>query len=306
MPEARGTAMRVVIAGASGFLGSRLRASLTAQQHDIVRLVRRPPTRDDERRWDPFTGSLDAEVLAGADVVVNLAGAGIEDKRWTDTYKRVLVDSRVRPTSTLASALATLPQSRRPRLLLNASAIGFYGDTGDATVDETSPAGGGFFPDLCQAWEGATARASEAGVRVVLLRSGLVLDSGGGLLRPFALTTRFYLGGPLAGGRQWMPWISIADWVGALLFLIDHEIAGPGNVVGPNPVRNKDFVRALGRAMHRPTPWPVPRFALRILLGEFANEALASQRVLPGVLKRAGYTFQHSDVDSAILAALRS
>jgi len=297
--------MRVVLAGASGFLGTRLRASLAAQGHEFVALVRRPPGRDDEHRWDPFTGALDPEVLAGADLVVNLAGAGIEDKRWTDAYKRVLVDSRVRPTSTLASALAALPDSRRPRLLVNASAIGYYGDTGDATVDETSPAGGGFFPELCQAWEGATTRASEAGVRVVLVRSGLVLDSGGGLLRPFALTTRFYLGGPLAGGRHWMPWISIADWVSAIRFLIDHEeIAGPVNVVGPDPVRNRDFVHALGRAMNRPTPWPVPRFALRLLLGEFANEALASGRVLPGVLKRAGYTFQHSDVDSAIRAAL--
>jgi uncharacterized protein len=297
--------MRIVLAGASGFLGSRLRTSLATQGHELIRLVRRPPTRDDEHRWDPFTGSLDAEVLTGADVVVNLAGAGVEDKRWSDTYKRVLVDSRVRPTSTLASALAAVPEARRPRVLLNASAVGFYGDTGDAAVDETSPAGGGFFPDLCQAWEGATARASEAGVRVVLLRSGLVLDSGGGLLRPFALTTRFYLGGPLAGGRQWMPWISVADWVGALRFLIDHaEISGPVNVVGPDPVRNKDFVRALGRAMSRPAPWPIPRFALRLVLGEFANEALASQRVLPGVLQHAGYTFQQSDVDSALRAAL--
>lgn len=299
--------MRIVLAGASGFLGTRLRTSLAAARHELVRLVRRPPQRGDEHRWDPFTGALDPEVLAGADVVINLCGAGIGDKRWNETYKRVLVDSRVRPTSTLAAALAALPEPRRPRVLLNGSAVGFYGDTGDATVDESSPAGGGYFPEMCQAWEAATARASEAGVRVVLLRSGLVLDSGGGLLRPFALTTRFYLGGPLGGGRHWMPWISIADWTGAIRFLIDHEeIAGPVNVVGPEPVRNKDFVRALGRAMNRPAPWPIPRFALRIVLGEFANEALASQRVLPGVLTKAGYTFQHADVASALRAALHA
>jgi uncharacterized protein (TIGR01777 family) len=297
--------MRIVLAGASGFLGTRLRTSLAAQQHTLIRLVRRPAERDDEHRWDPFTGALDPEVLAGSDAVVNLCGAGIGDKRWTDAYKRELVDSRVRPTSSLATALAALPVERRPRLLLNASAIGFYGDTGDATVDESSPAGGGFFPELAQAWEGATARASEAGVRVVRLRSGLVLDSGGGLLRPFALTTRLYLGGPLAGGRHWMPWISIADWTGAIRFLIEHEeISGPVNVVGPDPVRNKDFARALGRALNRPAPWPVPRLALRIVLGEFVHEALASQRVLPGVLTRAGYTFQHPDLESALRAAL--
>jgi uncharacterized protein (TIGR01777 family) len=297
--------MRIVLAGASGFLGSRLRTSLAAQRHELIRLVRRPPERDDEHRWDPFTGALDADVLAGADAVVNLCGAGIGDKRWSDAYKRVLVDSRVRPTSTLAAALAALPVERRPRLLLNGSAVGYYGDTGDATVDESSPAGGGFFPELAQAWEGATARASDAGVRVVLLRSGLVLDSGGGLLRPFALATRFYAGGPLAGGRHWMPWISIADWTGAIRFLMDHkEISGPVNVVGPDPVRNKDFVRALGRALNRPAPWPVPRFALRIVLGEFVTEALASQRVLPGVLTKAGYAFQHPDLESALRAAL--
>jgi uncharacterized protein (TIGR01777 family) len=297
--------MRVVLAGASGFLGSRLRTSLAAEGHELVRLVRRPPARPDERRWDPFTGAIDAEVLAGADVVINLAGAGVEDKRWNDAYRRVLRDSRVRPTNTLATALAALPAQRRPRVLLNASAIGFYGDTGDATVDESSPAGGGFFADLCQAWEGATTRAQEAGVRVVLLRTGLVLDANGGLLRPLALTTRLYLGGPLAGGRQWMPWVAIADWIGAVRFLIDRDdIAGPVNVVGPDPVRNRDFARALGRALNRPAPWPIPRFALRIVLGEFAHEALASQRVLPGVLTRAGYAFRHPDLDSALRAAL--
>jgi hypothetical protein len=296
--------MRVVLAGASGFLGSRLRTSLAADGHELVRLVRRPPARPDEHRWDPFTGSLDPEILAGADVVVNLAGAGIGDKRWNDTYKRVLADSRVRPTSTLAAALASLPEPRRPRALLNASAVGFYGDTGDATVDESSPAGGGFLADLCQAWEGATARARQAGVRVVLLRTGLVLDANGGLLRPLTLTTRLYLGGPLAGGRQWMPWIAIADWIRAVRFLMDREeIAGPVNLVGPHPVRNRDFAKALGRVLNRPAPWPIPRIALRVVLGEFANDVLASQRVLPGVLTRAGFTFQHSDLDSALRAA---
>jgi uncharacterized protein (TIGR01777 family) len=296
--------MRVLMAGASGFLGSQLRANLSADGHELVRLVRRPPKGSDERRWDPSSGSVDPEVLAGVDVVVNLAGAGVEDKRWSDGYRRVLAESRIQPTRALATAIAGLPADQRPRLLVNASAIGFYGDTGDAAVDEDSPAGGGFFPDLCQAWEQATEPAARAGVRVVLLRTGLVLGPGG-LLRPLALTTRLFIGGPLAGGRQWMPWIALPDWLGAVRFLMDRaNISGPVNVVGPDPVRNKDFTRTLGRVLHRPTPWPVPRFALRIVLGDFADDAVASQRVLPGVLRRAGYAFQYSDVESALRSAL--
>ncbi len=297
--------MRIVMAGASGFLGSALRASLREDRHDVVRLVRRPPTARDEYPWDPGKGSLDPQVLAGADVVVNLAGAGVEDKRWSDAYRRVLRDSRVQPTMTLARAIASLPTDARPRVLVNASAVGYYGDTGDSEVDETSPAGGGFFPDLCQAWEAATSPAADAECRVVLLRTGLVLDAGGGLLKPLALVTRLFAGGPLAGGRQWMPWISLADWTAAVRFLIaTYHVAGPVNIVGPAPVRNKEFARTLGRVLHRPAPWPVPRFALRIVLGDFADEAVASQRVLPGVLTRTGYTFEHSDVESALRAAM--
>jgi uncharacterized protein len=297
--------MRVVMAGASGFLGSHLRSGLIADGHELVRLVRRTPKARDEHRWDPSAGTLDASALAGADAVVNLAGAGVEDKRWNDAYRRVLRESRVGPTSTLATAIARLPADARPRVLLNGSAVGFYGDTGDATVDESSKAGHGFFAELCQAWEAATEPASEAGVRVVRLRTGLVLAGDGGLLRPFILSTRLFAGGPLAGGRQWMPWIAIADWVGAVTLLMTRaDVSGPVNVVGPDPVRNKDFTRALGRVMHRPTPWPIPRLALRIALGEFADDAVASQRVLPTVLTSAGYRFQHSAVESALRAAV--
>lgn len=297
--------MRIVMAGSSGLLGSRLRASISEDGHEVTRLVRRSPRAENERQWDPHSGTVDPSVLAGADAVVNLAGAGVEDKRWSDSYKQTLITSRTRPTSTLAQALAGLSAGQRPPLLVNASAVGFYGDTGDTVVDEGSLAGTGFFPDLCQAWERSTIPAREAGVRVVLLRSGLVLDSAGGLLRPIALATRLFAGGPLAGGRNWMPWISMADWIGAVRFLMDREdLAGPVNVVGPDPVRNKDFTAALARALRRPAPWPIPKFALRIVLGEFANEAVANQRVLPAVLNRAGYTFEHSDVDSALRVAL--
>ena len=297
--------MRFVMAGSSGLLGSRLRERLARDGHDIVQLVRRPPHSDTERQWDPASGSLDPAVLAGADVVVNLAGAGVEDKRWSDSYKQTLISSRTRPTSTLAQAMAGLPADQRPRALVNASAVGFYGDTGDTAVDEESPSGTGFFPDLCRAWEGSTVPARDSGVRVVLLRTGLVLDARGGLLRPLALAIRLFAGGPLAGGRNWMPWISMTDWVDAVRFTIDHEdVVGPVNVVGPDPVRNKDFTAALARVLHRPAPWPIPKFALRIVLGEFANEAVANQRVMPAVLNRAGYAFQHSNVDSALRSAL--
>jgi uncharacterized protein (TIGR01777 family) len=297
--------MRVVLAGASGFLGSHLRDSLAGDGHDLVQLVRRPPHDERERRWDPHSGSLDPGVLAGADAVVNLAGAGVEDRRWTDSYKQILIASRTRPTAALANAIAGLPAGQRPRVLMNASAVGYYGDTGDTAVDEESPPGSGFFAELSEAWEAASIPAADAGVRVIRTRTGLVLDAGGGLMRPLVIATRLFAGGPLAGGRQWMPWISMADWVGAVRFTIDRDdIAGPVNVVGPDPVRNKDFTRALARELHRPAPWPIPRFALRVVLGEFADEAVASQRVMPGVLNRAGYNFQHSDVDSAIRSAL--
>jgi uncharacterized protein (TIGR01777 family) len=297
--------MRIVMAGSSGFLGSALRTKLIADEHDVVQLVRRPPTRDGETFWDPHAGDLEPDVISGADAVVNLAGAGVEDKRWSQAYRQTLITSRVRPTATLAAVISGLPAGARPRTLLNGSAVGFYGDTGDSEVDEESPPGAGFFPDLCRAWESATTPAADAGVRVVLLRSGLVLDAKGGLLRPLAIATRLFAGGPMAGGKHWMPWISLVDWVDAAMFLLSRDdVTGPVNLVGPDPVRNAEFARALGRALHRPAPWPIPRFALRVVLGEFAGETVASQRVLPGVLNRAGYVFQHPSLDAALRSAL--
>jgi uncharacterized protein (TIGR01777 family) len=297
--------MRIVMAGSSGLLGSHLRVRLAADGHEITRLVRRPPTDRDEQPWQPDTGDLDPAVLAGADVVVNLAGTGVEDRRWNERFKQLLISSRVRPTGTLATAIAGLPASDRPPVMVNASAIGYYGETGDAEVDETTPVGTGFFPDLCQAWEAAAAPAERAGVRVVALRTGLVLDKSGGLLKAMALAFRLFAGGPLAGGRQWMPWISMTDWTGAVAFLMANPgVSGPVNLVGPDPVRNSEFTRALARELHRPALWPIPRIALRTVLGEFANETLASQRVLPGVLNRLGYRFQHSTVDEGLRSAL--
>lgn len=296
--------MRIVVAGASGFLGSHLAKRLTDAGHDILALVRREPGPA-ERRWHPDRRELDADALAGADAVVNLAGAGVGDRRWTAAYKEKIRSSRVDTTATIAGTLAQMPAKQRPAVLINSSAVGFYGDTGDIAVDEDSPAGDGFFPDVCRMWEAATGPAADAGVRVVLLRSGLPLDMSGGLLKPMLLPFRAFLGGRLGSGRQWMPWISLGDWLDATRFLLDHdEVSGPVNLVGPAPVRNDEFTRTLAGLLHRPVMLPVPRLALRAVLGEFAEEALASLRVLPGILNRAGFAFRQPDLTSALRAAL--
>ena len=296
--------MLIVLAGASGFLGGHLRRRLARDGHDLVQLVRRPPAHDGQRQWWPDQRRLDPATMDGADAVVNLAGFGVEDKRWDDQGRAVLVSSRVEPTATLAAAIVDLPASARPGVLVNASAVGYYGDAGDRELDEESPPGSGFFAELCQKWESATGPATRAGVRVVRLRTGLVLDRGGGLLKPMLLAFRLFAGGNLSSGRQWMPWISLRDWTSAVAFLLESTVDGPVNVVGPDPVRNADFTRALGRAVHRPALLPVPKIALRIVLGQFADEAVASQRVLPAVLNRAGFSFADTDIDSALRSAL--
>lgn len=297
--------MRILIAGASGFLGSRLVARLTADGHEVRRLVRRPPHGPDETSWHPSAGQLDPAALSGVAAVVNLAGAGVGDKRWTDRYKALIRSSRVDSTCTLATAIASASPGDRPTTLVNSSAIGWYGDTGDRPVEEDAPAGDDFLADVCRVWEAATGPAEEAGVRVVRLRTGLPLHRDGGLLKPQLLPFRAGVGGKLGNGRQWVPWISLADWLSAVTFLLKRDdLAGPVNVVGPAPVTNAEFANALGAALHRPTIMPIPAVALRIALGEFATEALSSSRVLPGVLTRAGFTYQHPDLPSALRAAL--
>lgn len=298
--------MRVLLAGASGFLGTRLNARLAEGGHETVRLVRRAPTQAGEHQWDPAAGALDPSVLSTVDAVVNLAGAGVGDHRWTARYKRVLRDSRVDTTATLARAIAALPPERRPKALLNASAIGFYGDTGDRAVDETAPPGDDFLARLCVEWEAATAPAASAGTRVVLLRSGLPLDAGGGLLKPLVLLFRLGLGGRLGNGRQYVPWIAMADWLGAVEFLLAREdIAGPINLTGPEPVTNAEFTKTLARHVHRPAVLPVPGFALRVAVGEFSAEPLSSRRVLPAGLTDRGFAFLHRVLDSAMAAGMR-
>jgi uncharacterized protein (TIGR01777 family) len=297
--------MRILMAGASGFLGTRLRATLADDGHEVVRLVRRVPESTDEIRWTPASGHLDPAALDGVDAVVNLAGANIGDQRWTDAYRRLLRDSRVEPTTTLALAIAKRPDGQRPAVLLNSSGINIYGDTGDRAVEEDAPAGEGFFPDLCRVWEAATRPAEEAGVRVVPLRSGVPLEAGEGFLKPQMLPFKLGIGGPIAGGKQWVPWIALDDWLGAVRFLLERDdIAGPVNITSPEPVTNAEFTKAFGEALHRPTFLPIPSFGVKLVVGGVAELALMSTRALPGVLNRAGFEFRYPDVRSALGAAL--
>ncbi len=296
--------MRWVVSGASGFIGTALVRSLRADGEEVVTLVRRAPSSAGERRWDPAARSIDPNALDGADVVVHLAGAGIGDRRWTDERKRLILDSRVDSTTTLATEIAR--RDDRPTTWLSASAIGFYGDTGEESVDESSPSGAGFAAEVVRRWEAATVPARDAGVRVVNLRSGIVLSPEGATLAKLLPLFKFGLGGKLGSGRQWMSWIALADHVAAIRFLAARDdIDGPVNLTAPEPVRNAEFTKALARAVHRPARLPVPAPALRAVFGGFADEGpLASQRVLPGRLDAAGFGFVFDDIDAALDAML--
>lgn len=295
--------MRVVVAGASGLIGTPLVTGLREDGHEVLRLVRREPSAPDEARWDPQGGSVAAGALDGVDAVVNLAGAGIGDKRWTEDYKREVRDSRVLGTRTLVSAM--MEREDRPLVFVNGSAVGWYGDTGDTPVTEDAPPGDGFLAEVCEAWEAEALPAAHAGIRTVLARTGLVTSSRGGLGARLLPIFKLGAGGPLASGEQYMPIISLDDEVAALRWALESEEAsGPVNLCLPEAVTNKEFTRAMGRAVHRPAIVPVPRFALRIVLGEFADEgALASQRVQAEVLRSSGFTFLHGDVQQVCEAA---
>jgi uncharacterized protein len=297
--------MRILLAGASGFLGTRLAERLRASGHDLTRLVRHPARAADEATWQPSAGQLDQTLVAGADAVINLAGAGVGDKRWNAGYKSLIRSSRVDSAGTIAHAIKNLPAEDRPRILLQSSAVGWYGDTGDTPVTEEAPAGRGFLADVCRVWEAAARPAEDAGTRVALLRTGLPLDQHGGLLKPQMLPFRMGAGAKLGNGRQWVPWIGLADWLAATEFLLHRDdLAGPVNLTGPEPVTNATFTQVFGRVLHRPAMLQVPGFALQAGLGEFANEALRSQRVVPGVLQRAGFTFTQPDLETALRAAV--
>jgi uncharacterized protein (TIGR01777 family) len=293
--------MQVVVAGASGLIGGALRDSLRRDGHDVKTLVRHPTARDGEDSWDPAAGLVDPDFLAGADAVVCLSGVGVGDHRWTDSYKKQIVQSRVDSVGSLARSLA---EYGGPRVLIAASAVGYYGDAGDAIVDEQSPAGDSFLSEVCRQWEAAADPAREAGVRVVHLRTGLVLAKDGGLVKRLGRFVKAGVGGRLGSGSQYMPWISLTDEIAAIRFLLEHDIAGPVNLTGPAPVRNAEFTKVLGRALHRPTIFPVPGFAAKVALGEFAEDVLGGQRALPKRLLDAGFEFTHTDLESALRAEL--
>ncbi len=293
--------MRILISGASGFLGTRLVERLRANGHEVTSLVRRPAQAPDEATWQPSQGQLDPHVVAAADAVINLSGANVGGKRWTARYKSELRSSRVDTTGTIARAIAKLPEADRPRTLLQGSAVGWYGDTGDTPVTEETSAGSTFLADLCRVWEAAARPAEDAGTRVVLLRTGLNLDS---LLKP--LLPLFKLGGgaKLGNGKQWMPWSGLPDWLGAVDFLLEREdIAGPVNIVGREPATNAQFTKALAAAVHRPALLAVPGPALHVVLGELAGEMLNSVKVVPAVLQRAGFQWTHPTIEGALHAA---
>ncbi|HEX6468940.1 MAG TPA: TIGR01777 family oxidoreductase [Streptosporangiaceae bacterium] len=297
--------MKVAVTGASGLVGRALVRSLREDGHEVVRLVRREPAGADEARWDPF-GAIDAKALDATDAVVHLAGAGIGDHRWTTSYKRQIRDSRVLGTCNLAETLAGL--ATPPRVLVCASGMNVYGDTGDHETDETAaPArpGAGFLSDLARDWEAAAAPAADAGIRVVHLRSGHVLAADGGLLGKLIPLFRLGLGGRLGSGRQWMSWITRDDHVAAMRLLIDGDLAGPVNLTSPHPVTNADFTEALAAALARPAVLTVPPVALRLALDGLADEgALISLRVVPGRLTAAGFAFRHPELASALASIL--
>ncbi len=297
--------MRVLISGASGLLGRALTGALQAAGHQPVALVRRAP-RAGEMQWDP-NQPLDPANLAGSDAVVHLAGRNIAG-RWTEQFKREVLDSRVRGTLTLATAVAAgYRQTGQPRIFLCASGAGYYGNRGDEVLTEESPAGRGFLAEVCRQWEAASNPASEAGARVVNLRTGVVLARDGGALKPMLPPFKLGLGGRVGSGQQYWSWISLDDEIGVMMFVLQNDsLHGPVNAVGPAPVRNAEFVRALGNVLHRPTIFPLPEWLVKTLLGEMGEELLlTSARVLPAKLQAAGYRFAHPQLLEALQTALR-
>lgn len=295
--------MRIVVGGASGLIGSALVRRMQQDGHEVVRLVRRAPKGPDEVAWSPADRTLDPAALTGADIAINLAGAGVGDHRWTDSYKETIRRSRVDSTVTISRAIVAAANG--PKVLLNASAIGYYGSRADDVLTEESTPGDSFLSDVARAWESATQSAEDAGVRVCHLRSGLVLSAAGGLLQRVTQLFRYGLGGRLGDGKQFMSWVSLADEIGAIKFLMTHDdIAGPVNLTGPTPVRNSEFTKVLGEVMKKPTIFPAPKFGIRMVLGEFSEDVLASIRATPAALTAAGFTHQHQDVRSALQWAL--
>ena len=292
------TRQRVAVAGSSGLIGGALSSSLREGGHDVVHLVRREPAAGHERRWDPSRGRLDPAVLGDVDTVVHLGGAGIGDRRWTPGYKRLLRHSRIESTDLLARTIAG---GAGPMRLVTASAVGYYGDRGDEVLTEASSGADDFLSRLVRDWDAAADPARTADVPVAHARTGIVLSTKGGALTPMLRVGRLGLGGPLGSGRQWLPWITLADVVAAYTRLVeDPAITGPVNLTTPHPVRQRELARAIGQRLHRPAVLPAPRPAIRLALGEFAGAALASQRVLPRRLQEVGFAHRHATLEQAL------
>ncbi len=297
--------MRVLISGASGLIGSALTRELRAAGHETVALVRRT-AGPGEVQWDPRQ-FLDPAKLGGSDAIVHLAGKNVAGV-WTPEFKRQILESRVRGTLTVAGAAAeSYGKTGRPRVFVCASGMSYYGDRGDEILTEDSSPGPGFLADVVRQWEAATAAARDAGLRVVSLRIGVVLSRNGGALKPMLPSFRLGLGGRIGSGKQWWSWIALDDVVGAIRFAAENDVLqGPVNTVGPAPVRNTEFVRILGRHLHRPAILPLPEFVIRNLMGEMGRELLlTSARVLPAKLNTAGYKFRYTSLPDALAAAFR-
>jgi uncharacterized protein (TIGR01777 family) len=300
--------LKIAVTGASGLIGGALVPALRADGHEVIRLVRRTPRTADEHRWDPQHRRIDPTVLADVDAVVNFAGTPIRPRPWTRAYKESLLRSRLDSTATTSEAFAAAAAADpgRPRVLLSASAVGYYGDTGDRPITEEEPAGSDFLAQLCVRWEAATVPAREAGVRVALLRTGLVIGRSAMLMQVLGLVFRLGLGGRLGSGRQYWPWVSLGDEVDAIRFLLTADsVSGPVNLTAPAPVTNAEFTRSLGAVVSRPTFLSVPRFAISLVLGEFGRSSvLAGQRAVPAKLLEAGFQFGHTDLEDALRAAM--
>ncbi len=298
--------MRVLITGGSGLIGGALARELGEAGQDVVVLSRNParvkdlPPNVRAVRWDGVSADGWAELAEGPDTaIVHLAGESIADGRWTAERKRRIVDSRVKSSTAVAAAIRQAKV--KPRVLLQGSAVGYYGPCGDELVTEEHKPGDGFLAKVCIDWERSTADVEALGVRRALLRTGIVLAKGGGALAKMALPFRLFAGGPLGSGRQWVPWIHLADEVGAIRFLLENDAArGPFNLSAPEPVENRGFGRALGEVLHRPSLVPTPGFALHLALGEMAEMILEGQRAVPRALQGLGYTFRFPDLRQAL------
>ena len=292
------TPQRIAITGASGLIGTALVGYLKSEGHTVQRLVRRAPVAPDEVQWDPRTGLVDLEPLRGVDAIIHLAGVGVGDKRWSKKYRAEILNSRLLGTTAIANAVTEL----KPQVFISASAIGWYGESGNRAVVESDRVGDDFLAAVCREWEAAADLAQ--GVRTVKLRTGLVLDPTGGALGRMLPLFRFGLGGKLGNGKQWWSWITLHDLIRAIAFLLEKPISGPVNITGPNPVTNQEFTSALARALRRPALFPAPAIALKIALGGFSSEILGSKKVIPSVLSEAGFEWNYPHISSALSALI--